>query len=109
MFSSPLAVSIRIKRGNVVPVHKKGDKQTINNYRPVSLLPICGEMFERILYGNMIKFFTENNLISPNQSGFILGDSCINHFDTTVLVCPFQVKISKKLSLSDFYEKFHTT
>ena len=104
MFSSPHSVSIRIKRGNVVPVHKKEDKQT---NRPVSLLPICGEIFERILYGNMIKFFTENNLISPNQSGFILGDSCINHFGTTVLVRPFQVKISKKPFLSNFYENFH--
>ena len=26
----------------------------------------------------MYEFFTENNLISPNQSGFKPGDSCIN-------------------------------
>ena len=26
----------------------------------------------------MFTFFTENNLISPNQSGFRLGDSCVN-------------------------------
>ena len=30
------------------PIHKKSDKQIINNYRPVSLLPICGKMFETI-------------------------------------------------------------
>ena len=29
------------KKNNIVPVHKKGDKQIINNYKPVSLLPIC--------------------------------------------------------------------
>ena len=33
---------------------------------------------ERILYNNMDEFFTENSLISPNQSGFKPGDSCIN-------------------------------
>ena len=29
------------KKGNIIPVHKKGDKQFIKNYRPVSLFPIC--------------------------------------------------------------------
>ena len=36
------------------------------------------EIFERILYGNMFEFFTKNDLISHNQSGFKPGDSCIN-------------------------------
>ena len=66
------------KKGNIVPVHKKSDKQNIKNYRPVSLLPICGKIFERLIFNEMFKFFTSNNLISPNQSGFKPGDSCIN-------------------------------
>ena len=66
------------KKGNIVAVHKKSDKQNINNYRPVSLLPICGKIFERLIFNEMFKFFTSNNLISPNQSGFKPGDSCIN-------------------------------
>ena len=36
------------KKANVVPVHKKDNKQTLENYRPVSLLPICGKIFERL-------------------------------------------------------------
>ena len=42
------------------------------------MLPITGEMFERILYNNMFGFFTKNDLMSHNQSGFKPGDSCIN-------------------------------
>ena len=37
------------KKANVVSVHKKGDKQVLRNYRPVSLLPICGKIFERLI------------------------------------------------------------
>ena len=50
--------------------------QFIKGY-PVSLLPICGRIFEQIFYDNMIKFLTENNLISPNQSGFRTSDFCV--------------------------------
>ena len=62
------------KKANVVPVHKKGDKQVLRNYRPVSLLPICGKIFERLIYNNLYEFFIKNDLISSNQSGFKQGD-----------------------------------
>ena len=66
------------KKGNILPIFKKGDKQNIKNCRPFSLLPICSKIFERIIYDNMLKYFLDNNLISPKQSGFRPGDSCIN-------------------------------
>ena len=66
------------KKGNIVPIFKKGNKQDIKNYRPVSLLPICSKIFERIIYDNTLKYLLDKNLISPKQSGFRPGDSCIN-------------------------------
>ena len=36
------------KKENVVPVFKKGDKQFVKNYRPVSLLSICSKIFEEL-------------------------------------------------------------
>ena len=66
------------KKANVVPVHKKNDKQLLKNYRPISLLPICGKVLERLLYNSMFEFFIQNDLITPNQSDFKIGDSCIN-------------------------------
>ena len=56
----------------------KNDKQSPANYRSISLLPICGKIFERLLYDEKFNFFTTNHLISTNQSGFKPGDSCIN-------------------------------
>ena len=53
--------------------------QLLQNCRPTSLLlPIWGTVLERILYNSMFEFFIQNNLITPNQSGFKTGDSCIN-------------------------------
>ena len=57
---------------------KENNKQELKNYRPISLLPVSSKIFERLLYGSMFKFFTENNLISLNQSGFKPADSCVN-------------------------------
>ena len=47
-------------------------------YISISLLPIAGKIFERLLYDRMFEFLIENNLISKNQSGFRPGNSCIN-------------------------------
>ena len=66
------------KKANVVPVHKKRDKQILKNNRPVSLLPICGKIFGHLIYNNLFEYFIENDLISQNHSGFKPGDSCIN-------------------------------
>ena len=66
------------KMANVVPVHKKSDKQILKNYWPVSLLPICGKVFERLIYNSLFEYFIENDSISPNQSGFKPGDSFTN-------------------------------
>ena len=66
------------KKENVVPTYKKNDKQLVKNYRPISLLPICGKIFERLIYNKLFHFLQRKNLISPNQSGFKPGDSCTN-------------------------------
>ena len=71
-------LSLLWKMAKVVPAHKKNDERSIKNYRPVSLLPIFGKIFERLLYDQMYSFFIENILISLDQSGFHQGDSCIN-------------------------------
>ena len=72
IFNNCLAIRIfpsDWKKGNIVPVQKKKDKQRLNNYRAISLLLICSKIFERLI---------ENDLISQHQSGFKPGKSCIN-------------------------------
>ena len=38
------------KKANIVPVQKKEDKSLLRNYRPISLLPIFGKIFEGIIF-----------------------------------------------------------
>ena len=49
---------------NVTPIHKTKDKQTVTNYRPISLLPIFEKVFERIVFKNLYNFLTKNNLFT---------------------------------------------
>ena len=66
------------KISNIVPVHKKNDKQLVNNYRPISLLPIFRNIFEKIIFNRIYNFLLEEKLLNHNQSGFRPSDSCAN-------------------------------
>ena len=44
----------------------------------MSLLDICWKILERSMFNEMFQFLSENKLISSSQSGFKMGDSCIN-------------------------------
>ena len=68
------------KKANVVPVHKKGNKQSFKNYRPISLLPICSKTFERLIYNEMFTFFTENNLILQISQNLGLGTLVLTNY-----------------------------
>ena len=65
------------KYANVQPIHKKGNRQHKSNYRPISLLPICGKILEKIIFDQVDSFLNTNKLISKHQSGFRPGDSTI--------------------------------
>ena len=66
------------KKSNIVTIHKKRNRLFMVNYCPVLLLPICGKIFERLIFKAVFKFLEENKLTSHNQSGFWPDDSCEN-------------------------------
>lgn len=72
----------KLKKSIVIPIHKSGNRSTINNYRPISLLSNISKIFERIIHMKVQKFSDKFNLLSPNQFGFRkqLGtNAAINH------------------------------
>ena len=58
------------KKSNIVPVHKKGDKQIVKNYRPLSPLRECGKLLGKLAFNLIFDFLDNNSLLSANQSGF---------------------------------------
>ena len=67
------------KISNIIPAHKKNAKQLVNNYQQISLLPIFGKIFEKIIFNKIYNFLLDEKLLNPNQSGFRPSDSCVNH------------------------------
>ena len=45
-----------MKKGNIVLIHRKSDKQNLKNYRPVSILSISGKIFERLILNEIFNY-----------------------------------------------------
>lgn len=59
-----------LKDALVIPVHKKGNVRDVNNYRPISLLPIFSKIIEKIMKKRLLKYLNSINYFSENQFGF---------------------------------------
>ena len=64
-----------LKTGKITPIFKKGNPELIENYRPVSTLPIFGKIFEKLIYTRLYDFFTSKDTLSDKQFGFRKGHS----------------------------------
>ena len=62
-----------LKRSEVCPIYKNGDRSRINNYRPISILPALSKILEKIINVRLAHYLETNDLLSPNQFGFRHG------------------------------------
>jgi hypothetical protein len=58
----------QLKIAKVIPVHKKGNKRDINNYRPIASL--FSKVLEKLVYNRIIVFIESNGIITDVQHGF---------------------------------------
>ena len=59
-----------LKIDKIIPLYKKGDINSITNYRPISLLSTLSKIFERVIFIQLYTYFDDNNLLSEQQYGF---------------------------------------
>ena len=45
------------KKTNVSPIHKKDDKRSVENYRPISLISLVGKTLKKLFSNTCITFF----------------------------------------------------
>ena len=60
----------QMKLAKVKPIFKKGSKLNIENYRPISLLPVFSKILERLVYIRLSAFLMECNVFYDKQFGF---------------------------------------
>ena len=58
------------KEAKVIPVYKKSKRNDVDNYRPISVLPLISKVLERAIQSQLLEFIHENNILSTHQSGF---------------------------------------
>ena len=65
----------KLKIARVTPIFKTGDPNDVNNFRPISVLSILSKIFERAMCTRLTAFLNKNELLSPNQHGFLQSRS----------------------------------
>ena len=54
----------------MIPLFKKDDKAKTDNRRPISLLSLISKIFEKVVYTQLYRYFTQNKLFYDSQYGF---------------------------------------
>ena len=66
-------------KGIIVPIHKKGDKSDLNNYRGITLNSCTSKIYTKIITKNISNFLESNDTLSEIQGGFRPDRRCEDH------------------------------
>ena len=59
-----------MKTAKVIPLYKNDNNMVVNNYRPISILPVFSKLLERLMYNRLISFINKHKLLNKFQFGF---------------------------------------
>ena len=58
------------KSARVIPLFKKGKADEMDNYRPISILPVLSKVLERAVHIQLYKYLQQHKILSAYQCGF---------------------------------------
>jgi FtsZ-interacting cell division protein YlmF len=96
----------KLKMSVIKPLHKKGDKETPQNYRPIALIPVFSKVFEKYIYQCLYNYMDKFKYLCMEQKGFRknvsidmaifdLVDLVIESLDSKIPICALFTDMSK--------------
>jgi len=101
-----------LKVAVVTPIYKKGDKNVLSNYRPVSVLNVFSKLYERVMNNRLVSYFENSQILYEHQYGFRKGFSTdlaiatateyiLNSLNENQFVCGLYMDLSKAFDVID--------
>jgi len=59
-----------LKSAKITPIYKAEEKKLVNNYRPISILPVFSKILEKIMFSRLESFISKHDILNKNQFGF---------------------------------------
>lgn len=85
-----------LKQATVIPIFKTGDKLSVNNYRPISLLSPISKIIEKAVKNRLYKFLEDNKILSDNQYGFRKGRSTSDAIAALTKIVSYNLDLGRK-------------
>ena len=85
------------KLANIVPIFKKGKRDLVENYRPISLLPVISKILELCVLGGLRDHIS--HLISREQHAFLDSRSCVRQLASVLHYIGGQLNASKQTDI----------
>jgi hypothetical protein len=64
-----------INKTKMQPLFKKGDRQDIKNYRPISIVSVLSKPLEKLMHDRLLLFLKRHNTLTSEQHGFMESKS----------------------------------
>ena len=81
----------------IIPIHKKGDTNSCDNYRSIWLTSLFSKIYTAVLDKRLGVFTNTNNIIPEEQAGFREGYSTIDHIFSLYAMIQKQFTKDRKL------------
>jgi hypothetical protein len=97
-----------LKIARTVPVYKKGPRDQVSSFRPISLIPIFAKVFEAVMLEQLFDYFDFHCLLVPAQFGFRRGKSTVLAVDSLLqrILAAFESREVMTVTLCDLSKAF---